>query len=162
MTKAARANSTCALVAHPPAGAASPGTPASPSPRRRGLLAGAAAALAAAPFAAHAAQLRTVGALARDAGPDAALLTLHRDFLAHHVVVEAWNAGFVSEDAGEAAHDRWWECVQAITAIRATTPAGMQAKAEVALLAYETAGGHGGPDEDLVRAALRDVVGRAA
>jgi hypothetical protein len=97
------------------------------------------------------------------AADDAELLTLRHAFLAAHATVTAWNAGDVTEDIGEAAHDRWWECVEAMTDIPATTPAGLRAKAEAALLASGLADGHGGPDEDLARSALRDAAaGRAA
>jgi hypothetical protein len=90
-------------------------------------------------------------------GPDAELLALRRTFLAEHAIVTARNAGAVDEDIGEPAHDRWWECVEAMTDIAATSPRGLRAKAEVALLAFETTGGEGGPDEDLIRSVLRDA-----
>ena len=44
-----------------------------------------------------------------------------------------------------------------MTDIAATSPLGLRAKAEVALLAFETTGGEGGPDEDLIRSVLRDA-----
>jgi hypothetical protein len=90
MPKASRANSTGVPVAHPPAGAAAPGSSANSPTPRRSLLAGAAAVLAAAPFAAHAAQLRTVGALARDTGADPVLDLYQR-----------WRAVEAASDAAE-------------------------------------------------------------
>jgi hypothetical protein len=132
-----------------------------PITSRRGLFAAGASALvagAAIATAAHGAPATPPGG----AGDDAELLALHRSFLAEHATVMAWNVSRVTEDIGEAAHDRWWGYVQAMTDIPATTPAGLAVKAEVALLAYELAGGQGGPDQDLIHSALRDVMaGRA-
>jgi hypothetical protein len=79
------------------------------------------------------------------------------DLPREHAIVTAWNAEAVDEDIGEPAHDRWWESVEAMTDIAATSPLGLRAKAEVALLAFETTGGEGGPDEDLIRSVLRDA-----
>jgi len=125
-------------------------------PPRRHLLAGLGAALAAGAVA-----VVPVPAGAEPADADAALLALHRRFLAHHAVVEAWNAGRVTEAVGEPAHDAWWDCVDALIETRAATLPGIKAKSEVALLAFEMAGGNGGPDEELVRSALRDVLALA-
>jgi len=128
------------------------------NPSRRAILAGSTAALLAGAAIATGAR----GASVASAGDDAELLALHRSFLAEHDTVMAWNADRVTEEIGEAAHDRWWECAEAMTDIPATTTAGLRAKAEVALLAYELAGGQGGPDEDLIRSVLRDAMaGRA-
>ncbi|HUB48361.1 MAG TPA: hypothetical protein VMB73_25575 [Acetobacteraceae bacterium] len=138
-------------------GAVCADTPDNPS--RRAILVGSTAALLAGAAIATAAHGAPV---APPAGDDAELLALRRSFLVEHDTVTAWNADRVTEEIGEAAHDRWWECVEAMTDIPATTTAGLRAKAEVALLAYEFAGGQGGPDEDLIRSALRDAIaGRA-
>lgn len=144
------------------------------APSRRGLLAGGAAALVA-----GAAAFQKPGPLPWRNGPrptepvqpmpefgaagdDAELLALHRTFLTQHAIVQAWNAGEVTEEIGEAAHDRWWECVEAMVDIPATTPEGLWAKAETALLATDLTGGHGGSDEELVRSVVRDITTRRA
>lgn len=118
--------------------------PALPSPHRRGLLAGAAAVLAATPFAAHAAQLRTVGALARDAGTDAELVRLGAEFQGIENRIYAVEAPFYDvlqsppEDVVaklKTLHQQKHTIADRITTLRAVTPAGLHAKAR-ALLGY--------------------------
>ena len=93
MTKATCANSTGAFVAHPPAGAPFPGSPANPSPHRRSLLAGLAAAALVAPVPVHAEQIRGAGSLAQGTSGDPV------------VALEArWR---VAEAAAEAADQRY-------------------------------------------------------
>lgn len=129
-----------------------------PNASRRCLLTAATVSLAGGTAMATTAFGAPVASPAVAAGDDAELLALHREFLERHAVVQAFNAGRVGEDVGEDAHDRWWECVEAMIDIAASTVAGIQAKAEAALLAWELTGGHGGPDEALVASALRDMV----
>ncbi len=137
---------------------------------RRSLLAGAAATLAAAPFAAHAAQLRTVGALARDAGPDAGLLAACAAFMATDAEVQAWNRDERPEYADDAVSgrlmDRWHELAWQIEGIPARTAAGISAKARVAAEALYSVrmpdGTFDGVEETLALSALRDMAGSAA
>ena len=67
-----------------------------PQNGRRGLLIGAAAALAAAPFTAHAANIRAVGTLARDTGPDAEVVRLADAVMANAAEIDRLGA---AEDA---------------------------------------------------------------
>ncbi len=97
-------------------------------PGRRGLLGGAVALLAGAAAVALPRAVQAAGA-----GPDAALLALHRDFLAHQAMVDAWTVGAVGEDVGEAANDPWWDCIHAAEKMPARTLDGLRAKANIAL-----------------------------
>src|SRR5271163_3654514 len=99
----------------------SPGTP----PGRRGLLGGAVALLAGAAAV-------TLPRAAQAAGTHAALLALCRQFWVHQAVVDAWDAGEVSTEIGEAAHDQWWGCIRAAEEMPAHTIAGVRAKADIA------------------------------
>jgi hypothetical protein len=47
-------------------------------------------------------------------GDDAELLALCHQFMAEGAVIDAWNAGAVTEGLGEAANDRWWVCMRAM------------------------------------------------
>ncbi len=64
--------------------------------------------------------------------PDAALLGLCAAF---HAVHAEWGAMEAPDNdpAFEAASDRWWVCLRAAIAERATTPAGIRAKAGLLL-----------------------------
>jgi len=88
MPKATDARSTGAPFMSLAERATPPALPS--SPHRRSLLAGAAGVLTAVPFAAHAAQLRAVGALVRDIGADP-VLDLYR----------RWRAVEAASDAAE-------------------------------------------------------------
>ena len=130
-------------------------------PSRRGLLAAAASALvagAAIATAAHGAPVASPGL----AGADAELLALYRSFLAEHATVTAWNAGRVPEEIGEAAHDRWWACVDALLEIPAHTPAGLAAKAAVALCAVNDVEDPRNGADELARVVLAEIAGSAA
>ena len=158
MTKATCADSTGALVAHPPAGVASPGSPASPFPARRGMLTGAAAALAAAPFTAHAAQIRTVATLARDPGPDAEVIRLGAAVMANAAEIDRLS------DVGEALpHAEGWRFTEKnirplvregwalrirLAQMRATTLEGFRAKARIVQEYSNCAPSYADPDAD--------------
>jgi len=122
------------------------------APGRRGLLGGAAALLAGA-----AAVALPRAALAAGGGPDAALLTLHRDFLVQVAVIHAWNADEVSEEIGEAANDRWWDCLYEAEEMPVHTLAGLRAKADMALKGLELVADSQHVAEDVARATLADV-----
>ena len=150
-------------------GQARPNTIA-PHNGRRSLLAGAAAALAAAPFATHAAQLQAVGTLARDTDPDADLLAVCAEFMATDAEVQAWNRGERPEYADDAVSDRlmdrWHDLAWQIEGIPARTAAQISAKARVAAAALYSVrtpdGTFDGVEETLALSALRDVAERAA
>ena len=71
-----------------------------------------------------------------------------------------WNADQVTEEIGEAAHDRWWECLDEMTAILPTTDLGLRAKEDCLLQGLEVVDSSAGLAEDYVRAFLADVAGR--
>jgi hypothetical protein len=64
------------------------------------------------------------------AGDDAELVARAQDFWKQDAIVAQWNAGQVTEEIGEAAHDRWWECLDQTSAILPTTDLGLRAKAD--------------------------------
>lgn len=125
-------------------------TPTTPT-RRLALRFGATAALAGllAPAAARAAS-----------ADDAELLELCRQFFAVHRVIDAWNAGEVDWDTGEAAHVHWGELLAKLTKVPARTPEGLRAKAHAALVAMETLDDEetGYVEEAAAMAALADLV----
>jgi hypothetical protein len=128
------------------------------TPRRRGLLTGALAALltgAAAVATARAAPLPA-------SGDDAELLALAQAFWKQDAIVAQWNADQVTEEIGEAAHDRWWECLDQISAILPTTDFGLRTKADCLLCGLEVVDSSAGVAEDYVRDFLADVAGREA
>ncbi len=160
--------------------------PALPSPHRRGLLASAAAALAAAPFTASyadqlrsvAAQLRTVGTQARDADADAGLLADIAELLAmsrYHDALCDEEADMLAshprarEIAAIYAADfgRFHELRARIATTPATTPGAAKAKAALAIERFKWSYS-GMPsddwdaDEALAYSALLDLMGRAA
>lgn len=151
--------------------------PALPSPRRRSLLAGAAAALAAAPFAAHAEQIRTVGTLARDAGPDARLLAdidELRAMTARHDALDGQVFHLPFDHPRHAAVQAVFRAdfhqFHALRERIARTPAATEAgaKAKAAFAIEHLAGSYSGYpsddwdcDEALAYSALLDLVGRA-
>jgi hypothetical protein len=122
------------------------------APGRRGLLGGATALLTG---AAAVALPRAV--LAAGACPDAALLALHRDFLVHHAVVDAWNVGAVGEDVGESAHDHWWQCIRTAETMQAHTLAGLRAKADIALKGLVLVADSESDADDLARGVLGQI-----
>jgi hypothetical protein len=122
------------------------------APGRRGLLGGAAALLAGATAVALP---RAVQAASAD--PDAALLALHRDFLMHKAVVDAWNVDAVGEDVGEPAHDHWWESIHAAETMQSHTLAGLRAKADIALKGLVLVADSESDAEDLARAVLGEI-----
>lgn len=130
------------------------------NPLRRRLLAGATAALTA-----GAAAVTTAwgfpGASPEAAGDDAKVLRLAREFWVHDAVMDDWNAHRVSWEVGEPAQDRWWECLEEMAALRATTPEGVGTKARCMLHALEGEESSG-KAEDCVREFLADLAGRAA
>lgn len=128
------------------------------NPQRRRLLASATAALAAGAAiatVAHAAPVAAPGG----AGGDAEIMRLAREFWKHDAIMDDWNAGRVSEEIGEEAQDDQWECLDDMTAIRATTPEGIRVKAECLLHSLEIQFSSG-PAEDHARAFLADLAGR--
>jgi hypothetical protein len=129
--------------------------PATPSTPRRGLLAGAAAALVAAPIATHAATLRTVGSLARDAGPDAALLALLPEWrgLDAFITSDAYDP---EEPESTRQHDRWWSIVRRVTDTPARTFEGRAAKAEVLRAVIRDCADHTAPEGRLALSLIRD------
>lgn len=148
------------------------------APRRRSLLAGAAAALAAAPFTAHAAQIGTVGTLARDAAPDSGLLAdiaKLRAMVARHDALDR-ETGYLPFDHPhqQAAQAEFRADFRQFHALReriartpAATAAGGAGKAALALALL--AGSYAGypaddwdTDEAVAYSALRDLTGRAA
>lgn len=129
------------------------------NPHRRRLLATATAALAAGAAIATAARGAPV-ASPEGAGDDAEILRLARAFWAHNAVMDDWNADRVSWEVGEAAQDQWWECLEEMADIRATTPEGIQAKARCLLRSLKTVDS-GGTADDCVREFLADLAGGA-
>jgi hypothetical protein len=126
---------------------------------RRGLLTGTLAALltgAAAVATAKAAPLMP------PPGDDAELLTVAQDFWKQDAIVAQWNADQVTEEIGEAAHDRWWECLEEISAILPTTDFGLRTKADCLLQGLEVVETSNGIAEDYVRDFLADLAGREA
>lgn len=75
--------------------------------------------------------------IAANMDADAALLAACAAFLAANQVTTDWDAGAISldEDAGEAACHAWHATLDRVTAILATTPAGIHAKLAVGLIA---------------------------
>jgi hypothetical protein len=130
------------------------------TPRRRGLLTGTIAALLTGAAAVAAAKAGPLPLAAADA--DAELLALGQDFWKQDAIVAQWNAGHVAEEIGEAAHDRWWECLDEISAILPTTDFGLRAKADCLLQGLELVDSSAGVAEDYVRDFLADVAGREA
>jgi hypothetical protein len=135
------------------------------TPRRRGLLASAAALVAA-----YAATLPTSALAARSAahgapmahhpdgaGDDTELLAVCRTFAAENAIVTAWDAGTVTEEVGEAAHDKWWACIRAAEEMPAHTIGGVRAKAAMALKGLEMCGDSQSSVEDLARATLGEI-----
>jgi hypothetical protein len=90
-------------------------------------------------------------------GADAELLALHRAFLVQDALCHAWNGQRVSEEIGEPAHDRWWECIDAAEMIPARTFVGLRAKADIALKGLELVGDSDSAAEDLARAVLGEI-----
>ena len=90
------------------------------------------------------------------------MLALAQDFWKQDAIVAQWNAGHVAEEIGEAAHDRWWECLDEISAILPTTDFGLRAKADCLLQGLELVDSSAGVAEDYVRDFLADVAGREA
>jgi hypothetical protein len=130
------------------------------TPSRRRLLASATAALAAGAAiaaAAHSAPVATPDGAVDDAEVDAELLALCIAFMAEHAIIEAWNAGDLSEAVGEAANDRWWALVRKIEGIPAWTWEGVRAKARVADKALWALGESENAVDDLVRYVLAEV-----
>lgn len=127
---------------------------------RRGLLAGGTAALPAGAAIATAAHGASV-ASPSGAGDDAEILRLAHEFWALDAIVADWNAERVSEEVGEDAQDDQWECLDAMAAIRATTPEGIRTKADCFLHSLEVETSRGSA-EDHARAFLADLAGRTA
>jgi hypothetical protein len=128
------------------------------TPRRRGLLTGAIAALVTGTAAVATARAASLPA----AGDDAELLALAWDFWKQDAIVAQWNADQVTEEIGEAAHDRWWECLDEMSAILPTTDLGLREKADCLLQGLEVVDATSGVAEDYVRAFLADLAGREA
>ncbi len=126
--------------------------------RRRGLLTGTIAAL----LTGTAAVATAKAASAPPAGDDAELLTLAQDFWRQDAIVAEWNADQVTEEIGEAAHDRWCECLDRISAILPTTDFGLRPKADCLLRGLEVVDTSSGTAEDFVRDFLADMAGREA
>ena len=129
------------------------------TPSRRGLLARGTAALltgAVITTAARGAPVASPGS----AGDDAEILRLADEFWIHDAVMDDWNADRVSWEVGEAAQDEWWECLEEMADIRATTPEGIQAKARCLLRSLKTVDS-GGTADDCVREFLADLAGSA-
>jgi hypothetical protein len=96
-------------------------------------------------------------------GGDAELLAACHDFLAETAIIDAWNAGEVTEQVGEAANDRWWDCIRAMDGIVAETDAGVAIKARCALKALEMVSDSESDAHDLARSTLAEVAaGRAS
>ncbi len=127
------------------------------TPRRRGLLTGTIAALLAGTAAVATAK---AAPLLPATGGDADLLALAQDFWNQDAILAQWNADQVTEEIGEAAHDRWWECLDEMTAILPTTDLGLRAKEDCLLQGLEVVDSSAGLAEDYVRAFLADVAGR--
>jgi hypothetical protein len=129
--------------------------------QRRGILVGGTAALlagAAIATAAHAAPVASPGAT----GDDAEIMRLAKEFWIHDAVMDDWNADRVPEEVGEDAQDRWWDCLEAMTDIRAATPEGIRIKAQCMLEALGSASYSTGTADDCVREFLADLAGRTA
>jgi hypothetical protein len=129
------------------------------TPRRRGLLTGTLAALLTGTAAVATAK---AASLMPPPGDDAELLTVAQDFWKQDAIVAQWNADQVTEEIGEAAHDRWWECLEEISAILPTTDFGLRAKADCLLQGLEVVETSNGIAEDYVRDFLADLAGREA
>jgi hypothetical protein len=129
-----------------------------PTPRRRGLLAGTIAALLAGAAAVATAKATPAPAT----GDDAELLALAQDFWKQDALVAQGNADQITEEIGEAAHDRWWECLDEMSAILPTTDLGLRTKADCLLQGLEVVDSTAGVADDYVRAFLADVAGRPA
>ena len=94
-------------------------------------------------------------------GDDAELLAVAQDFWKQDAIVAHWNADQVTEEIGEAAHDRWWACLEEITAILpAKKDLGLRAKADCLVQGLGVVDSSAGLAEDYVRAFLAVVAGR--
>ncbi len=91
--------------------------------------------------------------------PDAQLLQFASAFLDEDAVVTAWNAGEVAEGIGEAALDRWWDCVERLTEIPAVSIQGLRAKARCVLRAVEVTDETPGAADDCARSVLAEFAG---
>jgi hypothetical protein len=128
--------------------------PTTPDTSRRRLFATAASALVAGAALATAAH----GAPVTDpSGDDAELIRLHQELVAQTAVVQAWNDDLMSEPAGEAANDRWWEIVNAMWPIKPVTLVGVVAKAAAARLVLEFTAYSSGTSDDFAWDTLEQI-----
>jgi hypothetical protein len=74
-------------------------------------------------------------------GQDREILSLYDAFLVAQAAVDFWKENQLSSELGEAAHERWWECVDAIVAMPISTTEGIRVKAATALLCVEADAG---------------------
>jgi hypothetical protein len=103
-------------------------------------------------------------AQAADRG-DARLIAVCERFLAVDRDIECWDAGQLewTQDQSDEAITQWYVELEALTAIRAMTPAGALAKAKAAYrsLASLREDHVFGREEEAALAALADITGRA-
>ncbi len=93
---------------------------------------------------------------------DAELVRLCSRFLAEDRVREAWNAGNVPDEVGEAANSRWWQYIRRIDGVPARTPDGLRAKAKCALLAVDGVADPQCDADELARSVLGEVAAWSA
>jgi hypothetical protein len=91
------------------------------------------------------------------AGDDTELLAICSSFWTDDRLIQEWDAGLISQEAGEAANNRWWQHIEDLEHISASTLEGLRAKAAVSLRAMEQVAESSSQAEDVGRALLAEV-----
>ena len=90
-------------------------------------------------------------------GSDSKLLALCWDLLAEDALLRRWEDDDIGDDEGIAAQARWWDLVNQINSLHATTCAGAMAKADCARRPLRGLEDPCGAVDELARSVLAEV-----